>query len=207
MRLRGRSRQCGTVDRLLADVRAGRSRALVIRGEPGIGKTALLGYAGQSAADFGVARAGGVESEMELPFAALHQLCGPMLDRLDRLPGPQRGALAVAFGLESGGAPDRFLVGLGVLSLLSDVAMDKPLLCLIDDAQWLDQASGQALAFVARRVDAEPVAVIFGTRDPGPQDDLAGLPDLVLGPLSVADGRWRAGSSRVSFVGSPRFRR
>jgi DNA-binding CsgD family transcriptional regulator len=189
VRLRGRSRQCGTLDRLLADVRAGRSRALVVRGEPGIGKTALLGYAADSAPDFGVARACGVESEMELPFAALHQLCGPMLDRLDRLPGPQREALAVAFGLESGGAPDRFLVGLGVLSLLSEVAMDKPLLCLIDDAQWLDQASAQALAFVARRVDAEPVALMFGTRDVGPQDDLAGLPDLVLGPLSRADAQ------------------
>ena len=188
-RLRGRSRQCGTVDRLLADVRAGRSRVVVVRGEPGIGKTALLGYAGQSAADSRVARAGGVESEMELPFAALHQLCGPMLDRLDRLPGPQRDALAVAFGLDSGGGPDRFLVGLGVLSLLSEVAMDKPLLCLIDDTQWLDQASAQALAFVARRVDAEPAAVIFGTRDLGAEDDLAGLPDLVLGPLSGADSR------------------
>jgi len=185
----GSQRQCGTVDRLLADVRAGRSRVVVVRGEPGIGKTALLGYAGQSAADFRVARAGGVESEMELPFAALHQLCGPMLDRLDRLPGPQRDALAVAFGLDSGGGPDRFLVGLGVLSLLSEVAMDKPLLCLIDDAQWLDQASAQALALVARRVDAEPVAVIFGTRDLGAEDDLAGLPDLVLGPPSGADAR------------------
>ena len=126
---------------------------------------------------------------MELPFAALQQLCGPMLDRREELPGPQREALAVAFGLDSGGAPDRFLVGVGVLGLLSDVAMDKPLLCLIDDAQWLDQASGLALAFVARRVDAEPVALVFGTRDPAFGDDLAGLPDLVLGPLSCADAR------------------
>jgi DNA-binding CsgD family transcriptional regulator len=187
--LRGRSRQCGTVERLLADVRAGRSRALVIRGEPGIGKSALLGYAADSAADFRVARAGGVESEMELPFAALQQLCGPMLDRLEELPGPQREALAVAFGLHPGGAPDRFLVGLGVLGLLSDVAMEQRLLCLVDDAHWLDQASAQALAFVARRLGAEPVAVIFGTRDPGPSDGLAGLPDLVLGPLSRADSR------------------
>src|SRR6266446_4780370 len=152
--LRGRGQQCETLDGLLADIRAGRSRALVLRGEPGIGKTALLGYAAETAQDFQVARAEGIESEMELPFAALRQLCGPMLDRLDRLPGPQRDALAVAFGLDSGGGPDRFLVGLGVLSLLSEVAMDKPLLCLIDDTQWLDQASAQALALVARRVDA-----------------------------------------------------
>jgi len=109
-----------------------------------------------------------------------------MLDRLEELPGPQREALAVAFGLDSGGAPDRFLVGLGVLGLLSDVATGQPLLCQVDDAQWLDQASAQVLAFVARRVDAEPVAVVFGTRDPGFGDDLAGLPDLVLGPLSRA---------------------
>src|SRR5258706_8945932 len=186
MRLRGRSRQCGTVDGLLADVRAGRSRALVLRGEPGIGKTALLGYAADAAPDFRVARAGGVESEMELPFAALQQLRGPMLDRL---PGPQREALAVAFGLHSGGAPDSFLAGLGVLSLLSDVAMEQRLLCLIDDAQWLDQASAQALAFVARRLDAEPMAVTFGTGDPAPGDDLAGLAELVLGPLPRADAR------------------
>jgi len=189
MRLRGRSRQCGTVDGLLADVRAGRSRALVLRGEPGIGKTALLGYAADAAPDFRVARAGGVESEMELPFAALQQLRGPMLDRLDRLPGPQREALAVAFGLHSGGAQDSFLAGLGVLSLLSDVAMEQRLLCLIDDAQWLDQASAQALAFVARRLDAEPMAVTFGTGDPAPGDDLAGLAELVLGPLPRADAR------------------
>src|SRR5258706_8631915 len=126
---------------------------------------------------------------MELPFAALQQLRGPMLDRLDRLPGPQREALAVAFGLHSGGAPDSFLAGLGVLSLLSDVAMEQRLLCLIDDAQWLDQASAQALAFVARRLDAEPMAVTFGTGDPAPGDDLAGLAELVLGPLPRADAR------------------
>src|SRR6266550_8062157 len=169
--------------------RAGRSRVLVIRGEPGIGKTALLGYAADTAADFQLASAEGVESEMELPFAALHQLCGRMLDRLDRLPGPQRDALGVAFGLRSGSAPDRFLVGLAVLGLLSEVAAEQPLLCLIDDAQWLDQASVQALAFVARRLDAESVAVIFGTRDPGPVGDLAGLPGLVLAGLSDADAR------------------
>ena len=118
----GRRQQCTALDGLLADVRAGRSRVLVVRGEPGIGKTALLGYAAETAPDFQVARAEGVESEMELPFAALHQLCGRMLGRLDRLPGPQREALGVAFGLRPGGAPDRFLVGLAVLGLLSEVA-------------------------------------------------------------------------------------
>jgi DNA-binding CsgD family transcriptional regulator len=187
--LRGRGQQCGTLDGLLADVRAGRSRALVIRGEPGIGKTALLGHAAQTAPDFQVARAEGVESEMELPFAALHQLCARMLDRLGRLPGPQRDALGVAFGLRAGGAPDRFHVGLAALGLLSDVATGRPLLCLIDDAQWLDQASAQALAFVARRLDAESVAMLFGTRDPGPGGDLAGLPELVLAGMSDADAR------------------
>src|SRR5216684_4660101 len=161
----GRREQCEVLDQLLAQVRAGRSRVLVVRGEPGIGKTALLGYAADMAQDFQVAQAEGVESEMELPFAALHQLCGRMLGRLDRLPAPQRDALSVAFGLRSGSAPDRFLVGLAVLGLLSDVAAGRPLLCLVDDAQWLDRASAQVLAFVARRLDAETVALLFGTRD------------------------------------------
>jgi DNA-binding CsgD family transcriptional regulator/tetratricopeptide (TPR) repeat protein len=177
------------LDGLLADIRAGRSRALVLRGEPGIGKTALLGYAADTAQDFQVARAEGIESEMELPFAALHQLCGRMLDRLDRLPAPQRDALGVAFGLRSGGTPDRFLVGLAVLGLLSEVAAGQPLLCLIDDAQWLDRASVQALAFAARRLDAESVAMLFGTRDPAAGGDLAGLPGLVLAGLADADAR------------------
>jgi DNA-binding CsgD family transcriptional regulator/tetratricopeptide (TPR) repeat protein len=187
--IRGRRQQCSTLDGLLADVRAGRSRVLVVRGEPGIGKTALLGYAAQTAPDFQLARAEGVESEMELPFAALHQLCGRMLDRLDQLPGPQRDALGVAFGLRSGDAPDRFLVGLAILGLLSEVATGQPLLCLVDDAQWLDQASAQVLAFVGRRLDAESVALLFGTRDLGPGGDLAGLPELVLAGLADADAR------------------
>jgi DNA-binding CsgD family transcriptional regulator len=187
--LRGRSRQCKALDELIADVRAGRSRALAIRGEPGIGKTALLSYAAGVAPEFNVAQADGVESEMELPFAGLHQLCLRMLDRLDRLPGPQRDALGVAFGRRSGSAPDRFLVGLAVLGLLSEVAADWPLLCLIDDAQWLDRASVQVLAFVARRLDAESVAMLFATRDPGPGGDLAGLSELVLPGLSDADSR------------------
>jgi DNA-binding CsgD family transcriptional regulator len=183
----GRLEECGALDGLLADVRAGRSRALVVRGEPGIGKTALLGYAADTAQDFRVARAEGVESEMELPFAALQQLCGRMLHRLDQLPAPQRDALGVAFGLRAGSAPDRFLVGLAVLGLLSEVAADQPLLCLVDDAQWLDQASARVLAFVARRLDAESVALLFGTRDPAAAGDLAGLPGLVAEGLPDAD--------------------
>src|SRR5258705_11274940 len=176
----GRKLPCAVLYGLIADVRAGRSRVLVVRGEPGIGKTALLGYAADAAPDFQVARAEGVESEMELPFAALHQLCGRMLDRLDRLPGPQREALAVAFGLQPGSAPDRFLVGLAVLGLLSDVAAGRPLLCLVDDAQWLDQASARVLAFVAPRGDAESGALLFGPPDPPTAGGLAGLPGLVL---------------------------
>ncbi len=185
----GRRQQCEALDGLIAEVRAGRSRVLVVRGEAGIGKTALLGYAAETAQDFQVARAEGAESEMELPFAALQQLCGPMLGRLDRLPVPQRDALGVAFGLSSGGAPDRFLVGLAVLGLLSEVAAGRPLLCLVDDVQWLDQASAQALAFVARRLDAESVALLFGTRDPAGEGDLAGLPGLALAGLSEADSQ------------------
>ncbi len=187
--LRGRGQQCETLDGLLADVRAGRSRALVVRGEPGIGKTALLDYAAETAQDFQLARAVGVESEMELPFAALHQLCCPMLSRIGALPSPQREALGVAFGLCSGGAPDRFLVGLAVLGLLSEVAAGQPLLCLVDDAQWLDQASAQALAFVARRLDAESVALLSGTRDLAGEGGLAGLPGLALAGLADADAR------------------
>src|SRR3954453_20643428 len=147
--LRGRSHECGVLDRLIQEVSSGRSGAVVLRGEPGVGKTALLHYAAESAAGLTVVRAVGVQSEMELPFAALHQLCAPMLHRLDRLPGPQRDALATVFGLSAGPAPDRFLVGLAVLSMLSEVAEERPLLCVVDDAQWLDRESAQALAFVA----------------------------------------------------------
>ncbi len=165
------------LDRLLADARAGRSAVLVLRGEPGIGKTALLDYAAERAQGFRVVRAAGVESEMELPFASLHQLCGPMLSGLARLPPPQRDALGTAFGLSSGAQPDRFLVGLAVLSMLSDAAEERPVLCLIDDAQWLDRSSAQVLAFVARRVQAESVVLLFAERE---LDGLAGLPDLPL---------------------------
>src|ERR1700722_8374204 len=165
--LRGRGGECRTLDQLVADARAGRSAVLVLRGEAGAGKSALLEFVVTRAPDCRIARAAGVESEMELAFAGLHQLCGPMLDHLDHLPGPQRDALGTAFGLSAGGAPDRFLVGLAVLSLLAEVAEEQPLVCVVDDAQWLDQASAQTLAFVARRLLAEPVALIFAARTGG----------------------------------------
>jgi AAA ATPase domain len=173
--LAGRGAQGARLDRLLSDARAGQSAVLVLRGEPGIGKTALLSYAAEGAGGFQVAWAAGVESEMELPFAGLHQLCGPMLGSLGRLPPPQRDALGTAFGLTRGARPDRFLVGLAVLSLLSDTAEERPLLCLIDDAQWLDRSSAQVLAFVARRLQAESVVLLFAEREPGELDQLAGL--------------------------------
>jgi DNA-binding CsgD family transcriptional regulator len=185
--LRGRHSECETLDRLLRAVRSGESRVLVVRGESGVGKTALLAYAIESASDFRVVRAIGVESEMELAFAALHQLCAPMLDRLERLPGPQRDALGTAFGLRAGNAPDRFLVGLAVLSLLSGVAEEQPLMCSVDDAQWLDRASAQALTFVARRLLAESVAVVFATR--APSEEFKGLPELVVEGLGGGDAR------------------
>ncbi|HTT53676.1 MAG TPA: ATP-binding protein [Streptosporangiaceae bacterium] len=185
--LRGRRGECERLDRLLAGVRAGSSGVLVVRGEAGVGKSALLDYVVESAADLQVVRAAGVESEMELAFAALHQLCAPALDRLGRLPGPQRDALGTAFGLQAGAAPDRFLVGLAVLSLLSEAAGERPLVCVIDDAQWLDKASAQALAFVARRLAADAVLVLFAAREPGA--DLCGLPELVVEGLPEADAR------------------
>ncbi len=190
--LRGRSAECGVLDGLLEGVRGGRSAVLVVRGEAGVGKTALLDYAVESAPDLRSVRAAGVESEMELAFAGLHQLCGPMLDRLGRLPGPQRDALRIAFGLEAGPAPDRFLVGLAVLSLLSEVAGDQPLVCVVDDVQWLDRASVQILAFAARRLLAEAVLVIFAAREPGA--DLHGLPELMVEGLRHADARELLGS-------------
>ena len=177
---------------LLDAARAGRSGVLVMRGEPGVGKTALLEYAIESAAGLRVARVAGVESEMELAFAALQQLCAPMLDKLAGLPDPQREALGVAFGLNTGAAPDRFLVGLAALSLLSEAAEQQPLLCVIDDAQWLDRASAQALAFVARRLLAEPVALVFATREPG--EEFRGLPELPVGGLGEGDARELLGS-------------
>ena len=174
--LLGRQRERQALDSLMEDLRSGRGWALVVRGEAGVGKSALLEYAAGAAPDMRVVRAAGVESEMELAFAGLHQLCAPPLDRLERLPAPQRDALGIAFGLRSGSAPDRFLVGLAVLTLLSEAAEERPLLCLVDDAQWLDRVSAQVLAFVARRLLADPVGLMFAARDPG--KELGGLPDL-----------------------------
>src|SRR5262245_33153146 len=158
--LKGRRTQCAKLDRLVADVRLGQGRALLIRGEAGGGKSALLEYVLKHANGCRVARAAGVESEMELPFAGLHQLCAAVLDRRDRIPEPQREALAVAFGSSSGRPPDRFMVGLAVLSLLAVVSEDRPLVCVIDDAQWLDQVSAQTLTFVSRRLVAERIGIV-----------------------------------------------
>ena len=187
MMLQGRKRECEVLDRLLDEARTGRSGALVVCGEPGIGKTALLDYAIESATDFWVVRAVGVESEMELAFGALQQLCAPLLDLLERIPNPQRDALNTAFGLQTGTAPDRFLVGLAVLNLFAEAATEQPLLCVVDDAQWLDRVSGQTLAFVARRLLAESVALLSATREPN--QELRGLPQLVVHGLGDADAR------------------
>src|SRR5215208_1829683 len=186
---RGRSSERQALDRLLDDAHGSRGAVLVIRGEAGVGKTALMRYAADRASGFRVAQLAGVESEMELPFAALHQLCMPLLDRLETLPEPQQDALRVALGLSSGDAPDRFLVGLATLSLLAEVAEEQPLLCLVDDLQWLDGASAQVLGFVARRLLAEPIAMVFGVRDPHEDRQLAGLPELRLKGLGHDDAR------------------
>jgi DNA-binding CsgD family transcriptional regulator len=185
--LLGRRYECAVLDGLLEGARAGRSGVLVLRGEAGIGKTALLDYAIEAASELMVLRAVGVESEMELAFAALHRLCAPLLDRLDRLPGPQRDALATTFGLGAGAVPDRFLVGLSVLSLLSEVAEERPLVCVVDDAQWLDRTSAQVLAFVARRLLAESVAMVFAAREPS--EEFTGLPQVLVQGLGDADSR------------------
>src|SRR3954469_14210799 len=190
--LRGRRGECEVLDRLLARVRAGRSGGLVVRGEAGVGKTALLEYAVESASDLRIARGVGVESEMELAFTALHQLRGPMLDVLELLPGPQRDALSTTFGLKAGPAPDRFFVGLAVLSLLSEGAEERPLVCVVDDSQWLDRASAQALAFVARRLMAESVVLLFAAREPG--EEFRGLPELVVEGLQNGAARELLGS-------------
>jgi predicted ATPase len=179
--LRSRQDERVVLDRLLDGARAGRSGALVLEGEAGVGKTALLEYAITSASDLRVLRAVGVESEMELAFAGLHQLCAPVVDRLERLPGPQRDALLTTFGLRAGVVPDRFLVGLAVLSLVSEVADECPLVCVVDDAQWLDRASAQCVAFVARRLLAESVVMLLAVREQG--DLFAGLPELGELPL------------------------
>ncbi len=188
-----RERERAALDGLLRDLRSGRGGALVVRGEAGVGKSALLEYVTGAAADLRVARAAGVESEMELAFASVHQLCAPLLDRLEDLPAPQRDALGVAFGLRAGGAPDRFLVALAVLTLLSEVAEERPLLCVVDDAQWLDQASAQVLAFAARRLLAEPVGLIFAARERG--EAFGGLAELEVRGLPDQHARALLGSA------------
>jgi DNA-binding CsgD family transcriptional regulator len=185
--LRGRARECALLDDLLGAIRRGESRSLILVGEAGIGKTALLDYLVTSASDLTVVRATGVESEMELPFAALHQLCAPMLESLERLPPAQRDALQTTFGLQEGAVPDRFFVGLAVLSLLSEVAADRPLVCVIDDAQWLDRASAQTLAFVSRRLLVESVVMVFAARES--DAEFQGLRQLVVTGLRETDAR------------------
>ena len=184
-----RVRECDVLDRLVGGVRVGQSRVLVLRGEAGVGKTALLEHVSAAAEGCRIVRAAGVESEMELAFAGLHQLCVPMLGRLGNLPDPQRDALNTAFGLSAGPPPDRFLVGLAVLSLLADAAEEQPLVCIVDDAQWLDRVSAQTLAFVGRRLLAERVALVFALRETDDQRALEGLPELVIEGLPAEDAR------------------
>ncbi len=187
--LLGRRDESDRLSSLVAAAKAGRSQVVVLRGEPGVGKSALLDHVLGLAVGCSVGRAAGVESEMELPFAGLHQLCGPFLDRLTRLPAPQQQALGSAFGLRPGGPPDRFLIGLAVLGLLSEVAEERPLICVLDDAQWLDRPTVQVLEFTARRLAAEPVAMVFAVRDPEGRSTLPGLPELVVGGLGTRDAQ------------------
>ncbi|MEV6620858.1 AAA family ATPase [Amycolatopsis sp. NPDC051106] len=187
--LLGRRRECATLEELVDAVRAGQGRALLVVGEPGAGKTALLQYVATHAPGCRVLRTAGVQAEMELPFAGLHQLCVPLLDRVDTLPAPQRQALGTAFGLTAGPAPDRLLVGLAVLSLLAEAGGERPLVCLVDDLQWLDRASTQALAIAARRLFADPVGLIFATRTREPGAAPAGLPELPVRGLPTEDAR------------------
>ncbi|MFC6157205.1 helix-turn-helix transcriptional regulator [Kribbella jiaozuonensis] len=185
--LHGRRSECVILEDLVAGARAGRSQVLVLRGAAGIGKTSLLDYLETYATGFRVARSAGVEAEMELPYAGLHQLCGPFANRLDRLPDPQRIALGTAFGVTVGAAPDRFLVGLAALDLLADRAEQQPLLCLVDDAQWLDHVSAQTIAFVARRLLAERIVLVIAIREPSDGLDFAGLPELTVDGLAETD--------------------
>ena len=183
----GREREREVLDRLLEGVRGGRGGVLVVHGEAGVGKTALLEYAVEAGREFRIARTSGVEAEMELPFAAVQQLCSPFFELMERLPQPQQDALGVAFGLSTGPTPNRFLVGLAVLGLLAEAAEEQPLVCVVDDAQWLDTASVRTLAFVARRLLAGRIALVFATRELG--DALAGLPELHVVPLGRRDAR------------------
>src|SRR5690348_15267017 len=177
------------LERLVTGVRTGQSRVLVLRGEAGIGKTALLEHLSAVTEGCRIARIAGAESEMELAFAGLHALCAPMLGRLGHLPVPQRDALNTAFGMSGGPPPDRFLVGLAVLSLLADAAEEQPLICIVDDAQWLDRVTVQTLAFVARRLPAERVGLVFARRESGDDHELEGLPEIVIEGLVADDAR------------------
>jgi predicted ATPase len=199
-RLRGRRREQDRLGRLLTAIRSGRSGALVVRGEAGIGKSALLEHLVEQASGCRVARATGVQADMELPFAGLQQLFAPMLGSLERLPDPQRDAAEVAFGLRAGAGPDRFEVGLAMLELLAEAAEQGPLLCVVDDAQWLDQASAQTLAFVARRLLGESVALVFAVREPSEEQTFAGLPELIVGGLNDEDARALLGSAIAGAV-------
>ncbi|HET7427612.1 MAG TPA: ATP-binding protein, partial [Gemmatimonadales bacterium] len=187
--LHGRAAECGALDQLLSNVRTGQSQALVVRGEPGIGKSALLEYVVQNASECRVTRVSGLQYEMELAYAGVHQLCAPIMEYRERLPDPQRRALETAFGLSTNPAPDRFIVGLAVLNLLSEAAEGQPLVCVMDDAQWLDKASTVIMAFVARRLLAESVGLVFGVRQPSEAHEFAGLPELNLGGLKNGDAR------------------
>jgi DNA-binding CsgD family transcriptional regulator/tetratricopeptide (TPR) repeat protein len=200
VRLTDRLSERQVIDRLVSTVREGQSRVLVVGGEPGVGKTVLLDYLSAQAIGCRVARISGVQSEMELAFAGVHQLCAPMLDHLEALPGPQREALRTAFGISAGPPPDRFLVGLAVLGLLSEAAGQQPLICLVDDHQWLDQASARILGFVARRLAADPVALVFAARVPG--QELAGLPRLEVEGLREPDARALLESALVGTLDS-----
>jgi DNA-binding CsgD family transcriptional regulator len=186
-KLMDRRGERGVLDQLVSGVRAGGSGVLVVRGEPGVGKSALLDYLAGHASGCRVVRVAGVQSEMELAFAGLHQLLSPMLAHLERLPLPQREALLTTFGVSAGPVPDRFLVGLAVLGLLTEVAGERPLICVVDDVQWLDRASAQALGFVARRLAADPVGLVFAARVAG--EELAGLPELTVEGLPEDDAR------------------
>lgn len=185
----GRQDECKVLDDLLAQARAGRSGVLVVRGEAGIGKTELLNHLLDGATGCRVVRAVGVQSEMELSYAGLHQLCAPLLSHLESLPEPQRNALRTAFGMQVGDAPDRFLVGLATLSLLAAAVGDEPLLCMVDDAQWLDRVSAQTLEFVARRLLAEPVLLVLAVRESGSREVLADLPELAVRGLGERESR------------------
>ncbi len=191
-RLIGRDAERRVLDGLLEDVRQGASRALVVHGEAGVGKTALLEYVAGSASDCRVLSVAGAQTEMDFGLAALHQLCVPMLDKLDAVPAPQRKALHVTFGIEAGPVPDRFLVGLAVLSLLAEVAAERPLVCLIDDEQWVDRPSAQVLAFVTRRLGTESVGLFFGARTMSAE--LARVPELAVGGLADDDAHVLLGS-------------